>query len=906
VTRDGGQRARADQLMEEQRQALFRRTDRMFALLMVVQWVAGIAAAVWISPYTWTGTLHYTHPHVWAAVLLGGALSALPIGLALTRPGHTSTRYVIAVAQMLWSALLIHLSGGRIETHFHVFGSLAFLAAYRDWRVLIVAALVVAVDHFLRGVYWPQSVFGVLSAGPWRWGEHAAWVVFEDIVLIYLCVSGLRDMRDMATQRAALEANEHIEGIVRDRTAALVASQESLRESQARFRGAFDNAAVGMALVGINGRWLLVNRALCGIVGYREAELLATTFQALTHRDDLDEDLGYVDRMLRGEISHYEMEKRYIHKLGHVVWIALSVSMVRDANRQPQYFVSEIIDITERKRVHDELERARDAAEAANRAKSDFLANMSHEIRTPMNGIIGMTDLALDTDLNAEQRDFLQTVKASADALLTIINDILDFSKIEAGKMQLEEMPFDLRGCLEDTVRVLAARAHEKNLELTCRLGASAPEHVVGDSGRLRQVLLNLIGNAIKFTEHGEVAVEVEAGGDQGDDGRTASADGAVALHFRVRDTGIGIPIDKQQQVFEAFEQADGSMARRYGGTGLGLAISTRIVKLMGGRLWVDSVPGSGSTFQFSARLRPAAAGSVRPAPVVATDLEDLPVLVVDDNHTNRRILEETLRRWHMRPTVVSSGAAALAALRAAADAVHPFRLALLDVQMPEMDGYALAEAMAAAPELSPPPIIMLSSAGPLFDPADASRRGIRRCLGKPVRQADLRDAVAAVLARVQPRTGRRAGARRKSAERPASAPRALRILIAEDNPVNRKVAVRLLERAGHTVVLAVNGHEAVSLFEQTPVDLILMDVQMPEMDGFEATAAIRAREHGSGRRVPIVAMTARAMAGDEARCLAAGMDGYVSKPIDPQTLCQRVELFVDPEPPERKAAEGG
>ena len=881
-------RARADQLLEQQRQALYRRTDRMFALLMAVQWLAGIGAVLWISPYTWIGTLHYTHPHVWAAVLLGTALSALPIALALKRPGRPTTRYVIAVAQMLWSALLIHLSGGRIETHFHVFGSLAFLAAYRDWRVLIVATVVIAADHFLRGLYWPQSAFGVLVAGPWRWVEHAAWVVFEDIVLIYLCVSGMRDMRGMADQRAELEAvNEHIEGIVRQRTAALTASEESVRESQARFRAAFDNAAVGMALVGLDGRWLLVNRALCAIVGYRESELLATTFQAITHREDLDADLAYVDRMLLGEIDHYEMEKRYIHKQGQIVWILLNVSMVRDANQEPQYFVSEIIDITERRRAHRQLERARDAAEAANRAKSDFLANMSHEIRTPMNGIIGMTDLALDTELSGEQRDFLQTVKASADALMTIINDILDFSKIEAGKMTLEAVPFDLRACLEDTVRALAVRAHEKNLELTCRLGAGAPEHVVGDPGRLRQVLINLIGNAIKFTERGEVALEVDVGLD--DDESAAPADGEVCLHFRVRDTGIGIPIDKQQRIFEAFEQADGSMARRYGGTGLGLAISTRIVRLMGGRLWVDSVPGSGSTFQFAARLRPAAPGSVKAAPMVATDLVDLPVLVVDDNHTNRRILEETLRRWRMQPTVVSSGADALAALRSAAAAGQPFRLALLDAQMPEMDGYALAEAMAGAPELSPPPVIMLSSAGPIFDAAEAGRRGIRRCLSKPVRQADLRDAAVAVLARVA--RPPRPAARRRSESPPV--PRALRILVAEDNPVNRKLALRLLERAGHSVMVAVNGHEAVSLYEQHPFDVILMDVQMPEMDGFEATAAIRAREHGSGRRLPIIAMTARAMAGDEARCLAAGMDGYVSKPIDPQTICQRIEEFV-------------
>ncbi|MBX3024990.1 response regulator [bacterium] len=888
------QHARAAALFAEERQIQFARTDRMFAVLMAVQWIAGLAVILWMAPYTWAGTVHYTHPHVWAAILLGTGFSAVPIILALTEPGRPATRYVIAVCQMAWSALLIHLTGGRTETHFHVFGSLAFLAFYRDWRVLVLATAVVAADSFLRGIAWPRSAFLPLVVNPLHWAEYAAWVVFEDVILIYASVHAVRDMRQMTGQRAALETlNETIERTVHERTAALRAREEELRASQARFRGAFDHAVVGMAMVALDGRWLEVNRALCDIVGYDQAELLATTFQAITHPDDLERDLANVGRMIRGEIPHYVMEKRYLHKQGHAVWIYLGVSLVRHADGTPHYFVSQVEDITARKQAQWELERARDAAEAASRAKSEFVANMSHEIRTPMNGIIGMTDLALDTDLSSEQREYLQTVKASADALLTIINDILDFSKIEAGKMTIETVPFNLRRCLEDTLRTLAVRAHEKDLELTCWQAADVPEAVLGDPGRLRQILLNLSGNAIKFTERGEVAVAVDRWRDLPAD---APDRAGTVLHFSVRDTGIGIPADKAAGIFHAFQQADGSTARRYGGTGLGLAISAKLVDMMGGRIWVDSEPGRGSTFHFTVALGVDGPGAAVALPIDPVDLRDLPVLVVDDNATNRHILQETLRAWRMRPTVVDSGANALLALRRATVAGSPFRLALLDCQMPDMDGFALIERMLAAADCAVPPIIMLSSAGPLAPAEHAARHPIRRYLSKPVRRDDL---LGALLAALEP-PGERAPAARVAARSPARgvapsppATRSLRILLAEDNPVNQKLAVRLLERRGHRVVVASTGHETVAAYERAVFDLVLMDVQMPEMDGLEATGAIRARERFSKRHVPIIAMTAHAMRGDEERCLAAGMDAYVSKPIDPRQLFATIDLFA-------------
>ncbi len=1174
-----------DQFREHQL-LVYRRTDGMFAPLMVAQWLAGIVIAVCISPKTWEGAASQTHPHVWTAIFLGGAISIFPAFLGLLRPGATSTRYAIAVGQMLMGGLLIHLTGGRIETHFHVFGSLAFLAFYRDWKVLIPATLVVAADHFLRGIFWPQSVYGVLTTTNWRTLEHAGWVVFEVFFLVISCLYSQRDMWERALKHATLDVAEkgfrqladampqivwtsrpdgwidyynqrwfdytgmtleetqgwgwgpvihpddlqlcmdawnesvrtgkpfelkyrckraadgayrwylgrasavldergkitkwfgtgtdihdqklaeegllstraELEERVRERTAALASAnselvleiqerkqmEAALREGEQKYRDLFENANDIIYTHDLQGNYTSVNKTCEKILGYTSAEALTMNvaqiiapeyFEEATRRlaqrtgelsapvyelgiiakdghevilevnsrliwDDekpigvqgmarditerrraeaerqiiseivqgivttsnLDELLklthnsickllsaencfvtiydlstslmnfefwadkfdmapepcplgtgfsGYVFRTSQPLLLDRERTDAFVRR-GEVEqsgtysasWLGvplrtpsgtIGVMVVQDYEEANAYSQRDLEFLTavghqiamaiERKRSERELEQARDEALESARLKSEFLANMSHEIRTPMNGVIGMTGLLLDTELDEDQRDFAETIRSSGDALLTIINDILDFSKIEAGKLQFEVVDFDLRNAVEGTVESLAERAREKKIEFASFVHSDVPTALRGDPGRLRQILTNLLGNALKFTERGEVIVSAE---------KESENATAVMIRFSVSDTGIGISEETKQKLFQAFTQADGSTTRKYGGTGLGLSISKQLVELMGGQIGLTSTPGTGSTFWFTVTLDKQPAEATQPLLKIES-LGKLRVLIVDDNATNRKILSHQLSSWSMVHAQAELGAQALELLKNAAANGVPYDLAILDFLMPGMDGFALAEAIKSDPEIAPVRLVLLTSAGERGDGARSRDAGIAAYLSKPVRQSQLFDCLISVMSksaaseestRLMPSTLVTKHALHESKKMSHKL-----ILLAEDNIVNQKVAARQLEKLGYRADVVANGKEAVEALSRIPYDLVFMDCQMPEMDGYEASAEIR-RTEGKGKHTPIVAMTAHALQGDREKCLAAGMDDYVSKPVKVEELLRILEKF--------------
>ncbi|MGE0158934.1 MAG: response regulator [Gemmatimonadales bacterium] len=630
--------------------------------------------------------------------------------------------------------------------------------------------------------------------------------------------------------------------------------------------------------IDLDGCFQRSNPAFLHVLGYAESDVLGKPMTEFAHVGDIDLVRREIQALSDGK-QHARFETRYRHADGSYRWLEWdAVSFVEGG-----FVHASARDVTEQKSRQVELVRAKQEAERANRVRGEFLANVSHEIRTPMNGIIGMTELALDTPLTEQQREYLQMVQGSALALLDVINSVLDFSKIEAGKLEIEAIDFTLRDTLTGALKPQALAANRKGVELLYDEGLGIPERLRGDPGRLRQVLVNMVGNAVKFTERGEVHVSVTNVGQDGD---------GVSIRFEVRDTGIGIPAEKLGAIFEAFTQVDGSTSRRFGGTGLGLSIASSLVTLMGGEVSVESEEGVGSVFGFTLPFE-LGHQAARPPLLPSKELRGLRVLVLDDNHTNRRILEGILGRMEMQPVSVASGPEALVALANAHAAGAPIDMAILDVHLPGMDGFEVAKRIREDDRFDDLVLITITSAGRPGDGALCERHGISSYLLKPIIPTELRDAIQLTLSRDREAAPTQATLVTRHSLREAWG--SLRVLLAEDNQVNQRLAVHILERLGHQVHVARNGREAVELFERSTFDLVLMDIQMPEMGGEEATRRIRAIEAERGGHVPVVAMTAHAMKGDRERFLEAGMDEYVSKPISQERLREVVRSLASP-----------
>ena len=691
-------------------------------------------------------------------------------------------------------------------------------------------------------------------------------------------VERFNDMMARIQERevALQQAHDLLETRVDERTRDLkseITEREQAERNLAE-RTAFLDSLIAnspLAILGINAedRVRTVNPAYEKLFQRSAQDVIGVHVSEVIRSENASEVPGNREKIGRGEPVH--SITRRMRKDGTFVDVELQIVPIQTQGKFAGA-VAMYQDITERKRAEQALLRAKEAAEATSQAKSDFLANMSHEIRTPMNGIIGMTELALDTNLTTEQREYLMLVKNSADALLTLINDILDFSKIEAGKLEIDVEEFSFEQGIGETLKALAFRAHQKGLELAWRVNPNVPKRLRGDMGRLRQVIVNLVGNALKFTERGEVVVKAE---------KHAEDATGVLVHFQVTDTGIGISREKQALIFEAFTQADTSTTRKYGGTGLGLAITERLVKLMGGRIWVESEPGCGSTFHFTVHFEFAEDDSDDDKAGDPAALQNCQVLIVDDNQTNRIILVEMLTAWGMRPEPVESGEAALLVLERHQKEDRAVQLIITDMQMPGMDGITFGEKVRARKECAEVPIILLSSSVQQGETARCRALGYSAYLSKPIQPSELFDAILNTVLN-KPKDAKAVQA---AAAGGHDKKKGMKILLAEDNPVNRKLAKTLLEKHGHTVVIAENGREALDAYEREPVDLILMDVQMPLLDGLDAIRAIRVKEKDSGTHMHIIALTAHAMKGDRERCLDAGADDYLTKPINTPEL---------------------
>ena len=665
------------------------------------------------------------------------------------------------------------------------------------------------------------------------------------------------------------------------------ALDEALAGSEEKHRTIIENIEDGYYEIDRDGKLIIFNDAFRKISGYALDQLEMQDYRRLLTPAETDKVFGAFDRVRRTGKAIKDLAFVMVRKDGARRWVETSVSPIIHTDGEFDGYRGILRDVT-RRRQADALKQEKMAAEAASRSKSEFLANMSHEIRTPLNAIIGLVELLLESPLSGEQREDLKVVQSAAYALLSVINDILDFSKIEAGKLELEKSSFNLRDFLGEALKILAVRAHEKKLELAYRVAPDVPDRLIGDHHRFRQVLLNLIGNAVKFTDAGEVVVFAQ---------RKSLEDGRLVLHLAVRDTGAGIPAGKQALIFEAFSQADGSTTRKYGGTGLGLAVSAQLVNLMGGRIWVKSVMGKGSIFHFTVAFDVEAGASTGIDMPTEIDLSGLEVLVVDDNATNLKILCEMLSSWKMVPRAASSAKAAMRLMEKLKRSGRRIDLALIDADLPDAGAMQLARQVRHSGAGAARITLMLTTTSEK-DAREFSTDGIATLVTKPVRPSDLLDAIIRALTARQVPIQKRGTA---SDESGADSLPPLDILVAEDTPFNQKYIKRLLDGWGCRTTIVENGNQAISAVEAASYDLVLMDVQMPEMDGLTATSQIRAREQDAGRHVPIIAMTAHAMKGDRERCIDAGMDDYVPKPISSVILLEAIRRVI----PEADAAKG-
>jgi PAS domain S-box-containing protein len=847
-------------------------TDRMFAWLIAFEWLAAMAAASLISPQIWPAERPLKLLE--NASALAGLIYLVPLYLSLRSPGKAGTRHIIAIGQMLTPALFTHLTGGGFETHFFVFGSLASLASYRDVKVLLSATIVVSLDHFLEG--WIGAVFGTGAVPAWNWIGFTGWVLFEDTLLALWIWESLRLMYRVAVHQSEQQTlHETIEAEVAEHVEALHQEnvkykqiQSNLQESEAKFRSLGESSPDGIFLADTAGQWVYSNSQWLQMTGLAFNDCLRDGWSKAIHAEDKARIMEQWAESLRDHKA-FSQDFRLVSPTGDVRWVSCRTALIQyetGENKERSGYVGTVQDVTKYKVVEEELRGAKTDAEAAVKAKSEFLAKMSHEIRTPMNGVIGMTNLLMDTEMTSQQRDYAETIRRSADSLLLLINDVLDFSKVEAKKLIFEIIDFNLQETIEGSLELLAETASARNIELAGFVMADVPVRLRGDPGRLRQVFVNLVSNAVKFTEYGEVVVSVAL---------VTETETRAELRFEVRDTGIGIPPEIQPQLFQVFSQADSSTTRKYGGTGLGLAISKQLVEMMGGQIGFTSVAHKGSTFWFTAGFDKQSA----PAKALTTqaELDDLHVLIVDDNETNRRILLDQLNVWNIRATCAGGAQEALEKLQESSKL--PFDVVLLDMHMPGMNGVTLAKVIKADPALSHTRLIMLTSLGQMMDDEQLKKAGIDACLSKPVKQARLYECLTGLNS--IPRKAELAAGRRPALPPISPEAQKLRILLAEDNVINQKVACAQLRKLGYTAEVASNGLEAFEASGRSKFDVILMDCQMPVMDGYEATQQIRLREQiEGGGPVYIIAMTANAMQGDREKCLQASMNDYLSKPV--------------------------